>query len=123
MCVRERERGGEGGGSKKDGSKKKQEYIYAEERETPEGVGGWVSGTPESNKRLKTISFFLFRKKQNDPGNFFASSFLRREKKPLTHYRSSKYDAGQKIKVETPESSDVRKRKVPKFSASKHGTN
>ena len=36
---------------------KKQEYIYAGERETPEGVGGWLSGTPESNKRLKTIIF------------------------------------------------------------------
>ena len=29
----------------------------------------------------------------------------------------------KKIKVETPESSDVRKRKVPNFSSSKNGTN
>ena len=54
---------------------------------------------------------------------FLPHLFFGEKKNSLTHRRSSKYDAGQKIKVGTPESSDVRKRKVPKFSSSKHGTN
>ena len=49
FCIRGG--GGAGRNSNKYSSKIKQEYIYAGERETPEGVGGWVSGTPESNKR------------------------------------------------------------------------
>ena len=98
---------------------KKQEYIYSGEWETPEGVGGWVGGRhPRVKQTFKNNLFFLFRKKHNDPGNFSASSFLQRERIPLTHRRSSKNDTGQKIKVGTPESSDVRKRKVPKFSSS-----
>ena len=44
---------------------------------------------------------------ENDSGNIFASSFLRKDKNPLTHRKSSKYYAGQEIWTETPESSDV----------------
>ena len=42
---------------------------------------------------------------------------------PLTHRRISKYHFGQEILVGTPESSDVRKIKLLKFSVSKWGTN
>ena len=54
---------------------------------------------------------------------FFASYFLHKDKIHLTHHRSSKYDAGQEIRIGTPEYSDVSKTKVPNFSASKCGTN
>ena len=80
------------GVSKKDGSKK-YIYIYAGEREKPEWVG---VRHPRVKQTFKKI-FFLFRKKHNDPGNFFASSFLHKEKIPLTHRRSSKYDDDREI--------------------------
>ena len=35
----------------------------------------------------------------------------------------SKYNAGQEIRIGTPESSDFKKLKVPKFSAGKRGNN
>ena len=54
--------------------------------------------------------------------NFFALSFLWKEKKPLTYCRSSKYDADKDGKIVTPESSDVRRRKVHKLSAGECGT-
>ena len=65
----------------------------------------------------------IFGSGKNDPGNLFASYFLQKYKIPLTHLRISKYYAGQEIRIGTPESSDVRKVKIPKFSAGKRGTN
>ena len=50
----------------------------------------------------------------------FASSFLQKDKIPLIHRRISKYNSGQEFRIGTPESSDTRKIKVPKFSANKH---
>ena len=44
---------------------------------------------------------------ENNPGNLFALSVPQKDKNPLTHNRSSKYDAGQEIRTGTPESSDV----------------
>ena len=58
-----------------------------------------------------------------DTGNLFASSFLRKDKIPLTHRRRSKYDASQEIRIGDPESSDISKIEVPKFSSKKRGDN
>ena len=55
-------------------------------------------------------------------GKLFASYFLRKEKNPLTHRRSSKYDVGQEIRTGTTESSDIGEVTIPKFSAGKTGT-
>ena len=55
-------------------------------------------------------------------GNLFASSFLQKDKNPLTNCRRYKYDADQDGRTGTPESSGVSKVKVPKPSAEKHRT-
>ena len=65
----------------------------------------------------------VFGSGEYDPGNRFASSFLWKYKIPLTNCRISKYDDGQDNLVGTPESSNVSKVKVSKFSAGKRGTN
>ena len=44
---------------------------------------------------------------ENDSVNLFASSFLQKDKNPLTPRRISKYNASQEIRNGTPESSDV----------------
>ena len=38
---------------------------------------------------------FFWGSGEDDPGNLFASSFLRKETIPLTHLSRSKYNAGQ----------------------------
>ena len=45
-----------------------------------------------------------------------------KEKKPLTHYKSSKYNDGQEIWNQTHESSEVREAEIPKLSAVMCGT-
>ena len=60
--------------------------------------------------------------RENDPGNLFASSFLRKYKNPLTHSRSYKYDAGQKIRNGNPESSDVSTGEIPNILVGERGT-
>ena len=57
------------------------------------GHGGFVSGSGE-----------------DDLGNLFASTFLRKDKNPLTPCRISKYDSKQDRRTGTTESSDVSKR-------------
>ena len=49
----------------------------------------------------------IHRSGEDTPGNIFASYYLWKEKTPLTHHRSSKYDTGQEIHIGTPEASDV----------------
>ena len=49
--------------------------------------------------------------------------FSSERKIPLTHLRSSKYNAVQEIWIESTEYSDISKVKVSKFSAGKRGTN
>ena len=56
------------------------------------GYGGHVCGSGE-----------------DDLGNLFSLSFLRKEKISPTHRRRSKYYAGQEIRIGTPELSDVSK--------------
>ena len=60
---------------------------------------------------------------EDDMGKLFASTFIRKEKVPLTNRRISKSDAGQEIWIGNHESSDVRKVKVPSFSVGKCRTN
>ena len=60
---------------------------------------------------------------EDDPGNLFSLYFIRKDKISITHCRQSKYDSCQEIWIGTPESSDTCKIKLPKFSASKCGTN
>ena len=55
-------------------------------------------------------------------GNFFSLYFLRKDKNPLNHSRSSKYDADQDGRTGTHESSDVIELEAPKLSAGKRGT-
>ena len=59
---------------------------------------------------------------ENDSGNLFASSFLRKDKNPLPHRRKSRYDANQDGRTGTPESSDVSKVEIPKLSVGKQVT-
>ena len=54
---------------------------------------------------------------------FFASYFLWKDKTPLTHSRSSKYNADQEIMTGAPEYSETRKFKISKLSAGKRRTN
>ena len=63
------------------------------------------------------------RSGEDDLGNLFVFYFLRKDKNPLTHSRSSKYDANKYVWNGTPESSDVREVEVPKLSEGKRGTN
>ena len=56
-------------------------------------------------------------------GNLFASSFLQKDKKPFTHHRRSKYDAGREIRTGTPESSAASKLEIPKLPSGESGTN
>ena len=44
---------------------------------------------------------------EDDLQNLFASSFLWKDEKPLTHHMSSKYDAGQEIRTGTTEPSGI----------------
>ena len=44
---------------------------------------------------------------ENYLGNLFASSFIWKDENPLSYCRSLKYDAGQEIRAENPEPSDV----------------
>ena len=53
----------------------------------------------------------------------FFSYFLLKDKIPLTHRRSSKYYAGQEIRIGPPESSGVRKREIPKSAMGKRVSN
>ena len=70
------------------------------------GQGGYINGSGEYSL-----------------GKKIALYFLRKDKNPLTHSRSSRYDAGQESRTGTPESSDISKGKIPKFSVGKRGTN
>ena len=56
---------------------------------------------------------------ENDSGNLFASSFLQKDEKLLTHRRNSKYDADQGGSTGPHESSDVSSGEIPKLSAGK----
>ena len=60
---------------------------------------------------------------EDDPGNLFASSFLRKEKITITHCRISKCAAGRESRIGDPDSSDTRKLEVSKFSVIKSGSN
>ena len=55
-------------------------------------------------------------------GNLFSMPFLRKTKISHTPHRKSKYDAGQEIRPGTPQSCDVRGRKISKFATCKHGS-
>ena len=44
---------------------------------------------------------------EDNLGELFASPFLRKDKNPLAHIRSSKYNADQDRRTGVPESSDV----------------
>ena len=59
---------------------------------------------------------------ENDSINLFASYFLWKEKNPLTHCRSSKYDVDQDGRTGTHEYSDVSEVEVPKLLEGKCGT-
>ena len=65
---------------------------------------------------------FLRGSGENDLGNLFFSSFLRKDKNPLTHSRNSNYDVDEGGRTWPPESSDVRKGEMPKLPAGKRGT-
>ena len=59
---------------------------------------------------------------ENDSGNIFASSFIRKDENPLTHRRNSKYYANQCGSTWPPESSDVSEGEILKISAGKQET-
>ena len=59
---------------------------------------------------------------ENDLGNLFSSYFLQKDKNPLTHRRSSKYNDGQEIRTGTPESSEVSKGELLKLPVREHRT-
>ena len=61
------------------------------------------------NRRL------VCRSAEDDLRKLFASSFLQKDKNPLTHSRSYKYDACQEIRTATHESSDVSTGEIPKL--------
>ena len=63
------------------------------------------------------------RSGDNDLGILFVSFFFWKDKNPLTHHRISKYNSGQEIRIESPESSDVREREIPKFLTCKRRVN
>ena len=62
------------------------------------------------------------RSGENDPGKLLDSSFIRKDGKNITHRWRSNYDAGQKIRAGTPESSDVIKEEIPKLLAKERRT-
>ena len=59
---------------------------------------------------------------ENDSGNLFSFSFLRKDKNPLTHLRNSKYDDDQGGQTWPHESSDISEGEISKLPAGKHGT-
>ena len=56
----------------------------------------------------------------NDSGNVFEWTFIWKEKMPLTHIMSSKYDTGQERLPGPPEYRDSREKEIPKFATCKH---
>ena len=59
---------------------------------------------------------------ENDLGNLFASSFLRKDENPLIHRTRSKYNSGQEICTGTSESSDIIKGEILKLLVGERGT-
>ena len=61
------------------------------------------------------------RSGENDSGNRFSSSFLRKEKTPLNNHRISKYNTVQESQTGTPEFSNVSKGEIPKLPEGERG--
>ena len=62
------------------------------------------------------------RSGEDDLGNLFAPSFLKKDENPLPRCRRSKYGAHQEIRTGTPESSDVSSVELLKLHVRDHRT-